>query len=112
MRKICSENRDHYTGLELTGSCRAFRGWKPWPSTVPIASNNLAVKRLTPHRFRTILTKLKLTQVQAAHVLGVTARTARRYALGETPIPNPVAKLLLLMLQGVIDTKTVRTTLP
>jgi transcriptional regulator with XRE-family HTH domain len=72
----------------------------------------MAVKRLTPHRFRTILAKLGLTQVQAAHVLGVTPRTARRYALGETPIPNPVAKLLLLMLGGVIDSKVVRTTLP
>lgn len=72
----------------------------------------MATKRLTHHRFRTILAKLNLTQVQAAHVLGITPRTARRYALGETPIPNPVAKLLLLMLTGAISDKIVRTTLP
>jgi transcriptional regulator with XRE-family HTH domain len=68
----------------------------------------MALRRMTSHRFRTVLSKLNLTQVQAAHVLGVTARTARRYALGEVRVPNPVAKLLILMLDGVIDSKTVR----
>lgn len=72
----------------------------------------MARKRLTPHRFRTILAKIGLTQVQAAHVLGITPRTARRYALGETPIPNPVAKLLLLMRDDTVDQKIVRATLP
>ena len=65
---------------------------------------------MTAHRFRTVLSKLHLTQVQAAHVLGITPRTARRYALGEVRVPNPAAKLLVLMLDGVVDSKIVRNT--
>ncbi len=65
---------------------------------------------MTPHQFRTVITKVGLSQVQAAHVLGVTPRTARRWALGEVKVPSPAAKLLRLMQAGKILEKDVRNT--
>ena len=72
----------------------------------------MAMQRMTSHQFRTTLAKLRLTQVQAAHVLGITPRTARRYALGEVRVPNPAAKLLRLMLNHTVDISVVRSTKP
>ncbi|HZK92303.1 MAG TPA: helix-turn-helix domain-containing protein [Stellaceae bacterium] len=63
---------------------------------------------MTAHQFRTVITKLGLSQVQAAHVLNVTPRTARRWALGEVKISPPVAKLLRLMQEGEISIKKVK----
>ncbi len=67
---------------------------------------------MTPLQFRTMITKLGLSQVQAAHVLGVTPRTARRWALGEVKVPPPAAKLLRLMQEGAISTKQVKEVAP
>jgi DNA-binding transcriptional regulator YiaG len=65
---------------------------------------------MTSHQFRTVITKVGLSQVQAAHVLGVTPRTARRWALDEVKVPPPAAKLLRLMQAGKILAKDVRNT--
>jgi len=69
-----------------------------------------ALSTMTPLQFRTTLTKLSLSQVQAAHVLGVTPRTARRWALGEVKIPAPAGKLLRLMVGGKINKTDVKAT--
>jgi DNA-binding transcriptional regulator YiaG len=67
---------------------------------------------MTPLQFRTHITKLGLSQVQAAHVLGVTPRTARRWALGEVRVSPPAAKLLRLIHAGEVSVKKVRDTVP
>jgi DNA-binding transcriptional regulator YiaG len=65
---------------------------------------------MTSHQFRTVITKVGLSQVQAAHVLGVTPRTARRWALDEVKVSSPAAKLLRLIQAGKISVKDVRST--
>ncbi len=67
---------------------------------------------MTPLKFRNLLGDLKLSQVKAAHVLGVSPRTTRRWALGEADVPPPAAKLLRLMKVGKISPRDVRTTEP
>ena len=49
-------------------------------------------------QFREALTALALSQVGAARLLGVQARTARRWANDERDIPPPVERFLRLML--------------
>lgn len=49
---------------------------------------------MTPTEFRAALARLNLSQAAAARVLGVDARTARRWALGERDVPPPVERLL------------------
>jgi DNA-binding transcriptional regulator YiaG len=49
---------------------------------------------MTPAEFRAIIARLGLSQTGAAKVLGVDARTARRWALGERDVPEPVRRLL------------------
>ena len=50
--------------------------------------------RVTQAEFRAALDSLGLTQAGAARVLGVDARTARRWARGEREVPEPVRRLL------------------
>jgi hypothetical protein len=54
---------------------------------------------MTPTQYRTAIEKLGLSQVRAAAFLGIAPRTSQGYALGEYPIPEPVAKLLRLMIR-------------
>jgi hypothetical protein len=49
---------------------------------------------MTARQYRARLAALGLTQVDAARLLGVDPRTSRRWALGESPIPEAVARLL------------------
>ena len=44
--------------------------------------------------YRTQIARLGLTQERAAHLLGVNARTSRRWALDERAIPSAVERLL------------------
>lgn len=69
-------------------------------------------RAMTPLQFRAAIAKVGLSQVQAAHVLGVAPRTARRWALGEVNVPPPTAKLLQLMHAGQVSTKDVRDAAP
>jgi DNA-binding transcriptional regulator YiaG len=55
---------------------------------------------LTPDGFRNLLEEIGLSQHEAARVLGVTVRTARRWARGDLPIPDEVHALLVAMKQG------------
>ena len=49
---------------------------------------------MTPDEYRTALERLGLTQTAAAQLLGVDARTSRRWACGERDIPPPAVRFL------------------
>ncbi|HEX9488488.1 MAG TPA: hypothetical protein VF976_15575 [Gemmatimonadales bacterium] len=53
---------------------------------------------MTPKQLRAALTRLKLTQVAAAHALGVDPRTMRKWLAGDARIPEPAARLLAVWL--------------
>lgn len=54
---------------------------------------------MTAKDFRACLDALRLTQVAAAPKLGSDARTVRRWALGERPVPVPIQLLLAALIQ-------------
>jgi hypothetical protein len=54
---------------------------------------------MTKDDYRTALETLGLSQVAAAKVLGIADRTSRAYALGERPVPEPVALALGLLIE-------------
>lgn len=54
---------------------------------------------MTTDQYRDAISRLGLSQVGAAHFLGVDPRTSRRWALGELPIPRAVELLFALMLR-------------
>jgi hypothetical protein len=54
---------------------------------------------ISTRQYRNFLDKLELTQTAAAQMLGIDARTSRRYALDESDIPEPVNIVLRLMLK-------------
>lgn len=49
---------------------------------------------MTPPEYRAALTALGLSQLAAGRLLGVDARTSRRWALGEREVPPPAARFL------------------
>lgn len=51
------------------------------------------------HEFREAIEQLGLSQIQAADFLGVTERTARRWATDSKGIPHAVAIALSLMIK-------------
>ena len=57
---------------------------------------------MTPNQFRTAIDRLDLSQVGAGRLVGADPRTARRWALGERPVPDCVAILLRLLVAGKI----------
>jgi DNA-binding transcriptional regulator YiaG len=65
---------------------------------------------MTAHQFRTIIAKIGILQVQAAHILGVAPCTARHWALDEVSVSPTAAKLLRLIRDGEITIKKVRET--
>jgi hypothetical protein len=58
-------------------------------------------------QYRQALERIGLTQLAAGDLLGVGARTSRRWALDEARIPTPVAILLRLLLKKRITLKDV-----
>lgn len=62
---------------------------------------------MTSNQYRAALTRLDLSQVGAARLVGADPRTGRRWALGERPIPDCVAILLRLLLAKKITIKDV-----
>ena len=54
---------------------------------------------MTSDEYRAALDKLGINQQAAGRFFGVGSRTARRWALDEARVPNPVAMLLQLMLK-------------
>jgi hypothetical protein len=57
------------------------------------------IKPMTTEEYRAALDKLGINQQAAGRFLGVGSRTARRWALDEARVPNPVALLLRLMVK-------------
>lgn len=57
---------------------------------------------MSPHQYRAALAKLDISQVKAAHLLGVDPRTSRAWALEQARIPESVAIVLRLMVKGKI----------
>lgn len=51
---------------------------------------------MTPTQYRTALKALALSQQRAGVWLGISPRASQGYALGEYPVPEPVAKILRL----------------
>jgi len=59
---------------------------------------------MSPSQLRATLARLGLTQSEAARLLGVDDRTMRRWCCAERGIPEPVARLLWLLLRhGTAD---------
>lgn len=54
---------------------------------------------MTPNQYKTAIKALGLSQERAGDWLGIGRRTSQGYALGEYPVPEPVAKLLRLMVK-------------
>lgn len=54
---------------------------------------------MTPNQYKTAIKSLGLSQEKAGDWLGIGRRTSQGYALGEYPVPEPVAKLLRLMVK-------------
>lgn len=51
---------------------------------------------MSPIQYKTAIKALGLSQERAGDWLGIGRRTSQGYALGESPVPEPVAKLLRL----------------
>jgi DNA-binding transcriptional regulator YiaG len=49
---------------------------------------------MTPNQYRAAIETLGLSQVAAAKLLGVDARTSRRWASGERDVPPPAERFL------------------
>jgi DNA-binding transcriptional regulator YdaS (Cro superfamily) len=64
---------------------------------------------MTAKQFQAAIDRLGLSQVGAARLVGADPRTARRWALGERSVPEPVAIILRLMLAGKITADDVRS---
>lgn len=62
---------------------------------------------MTANQFRAALAKLDLSQLAAGRLLGIGPRTPRRYANGETDIPEPTAILMRLLLAGKITQRDI-----
>lgn len=63
---------------------------------------------MTPDQFRTAIDKLGLSQEGAGLWLGLSRRQGQRYANGEAEIPEPVAKLLRLVIRLKVPLDEVR----
>ena len=63
---------------------------------------------MTPSQYRAAIKTLGLSQERAGDWLGIGRRTSQSYALGETRIPEPVAKLLRLTVELKLDPDDIR----
>lgn len=54
---------------------------------------------MTPAQYKAAIKRLGLSQERAGVWLGIGKRTSQGYALGEYPVPEPVAKLLRLVIK-------------
>ena len=57
---------------------------------------------MTANQIRAALDQLGLTQVAAAQLFGVEARSVRRWVSGNSPVPDAVAIVLRLVVAGKI----------
>lgn len=63
---------------------------------------------MTPAQYRAAIAKLGLSQERAGLWLGLSPRQGQRYASGEAEIPEPVAKLLRLVIRLGMPTDDVQ----
>jgi hypothetical protein len=63
---------------------------------------------MTSGQYLIAIAKLGLTQVEAGEFLGRSGRQGQRWASGEVPVPESVAKLLRLMLKLNLQPKDVK----
>ena len=63
---------------------------------------------MTHTQYRAAIAKLGLSQERAGDWLGIGRRTSQGYALGEYPVPEPVAKLLRLMVRLELEPEDVK----
>lgn len=63
---------------------------------------------MTPLQYKAAIKSLGLSQERAGDWLGIGRRTSQGYALGEYPIPEPIAKLLRLMIKMKLSPDDVR----
>jgi len=56
----------------------------------------MAAMPMTPKQLRHALSRLGLTQISAAHALGVAPRTVRQWIAGDRRIAEPAARLLAI----------------
>lgn len=63
---------------------------------------------MTPAQYKSAIARLGLSQQRAGLWLGVSPRASQGYALGEYPVPEPVAKLLRLVLRLDVSPDDVR----
>lgn len=58
-----------------------------------------ALKLMTADAYRDAINRLGLSQIESARIFRVNERTARRWALGEQPVPRAVEIALTLMVR-------------
>lgn len=63
---------------------------------------------MTPAQYKAAIRALGFSQEGAADWLGIGRRTSQGYALGEYPVPDPVAKLLRLCVKMKIKPEDVK----
>lgn len=63
---------------------------------------------MTANQFRTALSRLKLSQLEAARIVKAEGRTVRRWAAGDRSVPECVAILLRLMQTGKITAEEIK----
>ena len=66
------------------------------------------VSVMTPIQYKSAIKALGLSQERAGDWLGIGRRTSQGYALGEYPVPEPVAKLLRLCVKLGLNPEDVR----
>ncbi len=74
-------------------------GWYTTANVLAEAAEALAdwtPGNMTPKQYKAAIKALDLSQERAGDWLGIGRRTSQGYALGEYPVPEPVAKLLRL----------------
>lgn len=67
-----------------------------------------AKRPMTPTQYKAAIKALGLAQEAAGVWLGIGKRTSQGYALGEYPVPEPVAKLLRLCVKMNLKPEDVR----
>jgi DNA-binding transcriptional regulator YiaG len=63
---------------------------------------------MSPAQFKAAIAALGLSQERAGDWLGVGRRTSQGWALGEYPVPEPVAKLLRICVKLKLDPEDVK----
>lgn len=63
---------------------------------------------MTPTQYKAAIKALGLSQERAGDWLGIGRRTSQGYALGEYPVPEPVAKLLRLCVKLKLNPEDVK----